>query len=190
MGKATRLSNRSVGCQRYGKTLHVNYISGYWPWFWPLQESSHWSPMPHDLGIFEILVVKFSKHDIMHWSTVIHHKHPTKTLKKEVVRSLSGSPSSQHRRVSDQTNLENWTVWMITSIRFINHIKSILNWPSNIYSIRRTNMFAYRTLWFPSFPFGFAQHRPVWLELRNIQELQGGAKKISPPGLVFQTCRL
>jgi hypothetical protein len=50
-------------------------------------------------------------------------------------------------------------------------------------------MFAYRTLWFPSFPFGFAQHRPVWLELRNIQELQGGAKKISPPGLVFQTCR-
>ena len=59
--------------------------------------------------------------------------------------------------------------------------------PSNIYSIRRTNMLASLTPRFPSSPCGEFHERSVTLLDRKIQLEQGGAKTSIPPGRVFHT---
>lgn len=56
----------------------------------------------------------------------------------------------------------------------------------HIYIIRSMNTFARVTSLEP-FPSGLDHLRPVTEELKKIQVLQGGAKKINPPGFVFHT---
>ena len=64
---------------------------------------------------------------------------------------------------------------------------TVVQKPSNIYSIRRTNILANLTLRFPSSPSGEFHERRVTLRDRNIQLAQGGANTSTPPGRVFHT---